>query len=189
MSHINQSTTGGEKQRMHNGLQAPVRLTGGCQCGAVRYVLHAEPEAPCICYCRMCQKQFGNILAAFAGVAIEDFELTRGEIAWFQSSYSARRGFCRDCGTPLAYGYLLQPRIAMALGSLDHPDLVKPKFQYGAEGIVPWLQDALAVPVSATGTAGLQVKANGDDHYERTARTNRQHPDHDTELWPLHHAN
>ena len=28
-------------------------LTGGCQCGGVRYALYAEPEAD-LCHCRMC---------------------------------------------------------------------------------------------------------------------------------------
>ena len=29
-------------------------LTGGCQCGAVRYALYAVPPEPSICHCRMC---------------------------------------------------------------------------------------------------------------------------------------
>ena len=33
-----------------------VRLTGGCQAGAVRYVLNEQPPGPHICHCRMCQK-------------------------------------------------------------------------------------------------------------------------------------
>ena len=39
------------------------RLTGGCQCGAVRYALHEEPTSPHICHCRMCQKAFGSFFA------------------------------------------------------------------------------------------------------------------------------
>ena len=31
-------------------------LTGGCQCGAVRYALYAAPDRAGICHCRMCQK-------------------------------------------------------------------------------------------------------------------------------------
>jgi hypothetical protein len=29
-------------------------LTGGCQCGAVRYALYCEPTEPSICHYRMC---------------------------------------------------------------------------------------------------------------------------------------
>jgi hypothetical protein len=33
--------------------QKPV-MTGGCQCGAVRYALYSVPSEPSICHCRMC---------------------------------------------------------------------------------------------------------------------------------------
>lgn len=155
-----------------------VRLTGGCQCGAVRYALHAEPTNPCICYCRMCQKQFGNILGAFAGVHTKDFETTRGEITWFRSSEDVERGFCNKCGTPLAYRFGDRPRISMALGSLDHPELVKPVVQYGAEGMVPWFHEVMALPVTVTGAGDVASR------YEKIRSTNHQHPDHDTETWP-----
>jgi hypothetical protein len=29
-------------------------MTGGCQCGAVRYALYSAPTEPSICHCRMC---------------------------------------------------------------------------------------------------------------------------------------
>ena len=66
---------------------------GGCQCGAVRYELSGRPTNPCICHCRMCQKQFGNFFGAFAGVDTADFKLTRGQITYFKSSDDALRGF------------------------------------------------------------------------------------------------
>ena len=45
------------------------RLTGGCQCGAVRYALLEPPSNPHICHCRMCQKAFGSFFAPLAGRA------------------------------------------------------------------------------------------------------------------------
>ena len=42
-------------------------ITGGCQCGAVRYRITAPFENPHICHCRMCQKAFGNYFAALVG--------------------------------------------------------------------------------------------------------------------------
>ncbi len=44
------------------------RMTGGCQCGAVRYALLSPPTNPHICHCRMCQKAFGSFFAPLAGV-------------------------------------------------------------------------------------------------------------------------
>jgi hypothetical protein len=45
-----------------------VLLTGGRQCGAVRYALSALPEDAHFCHCRMCQKAVGGPFAALAGV-------------------------------------------------------------------------------------------------------------------------
>ena len=74
-------------------------MTGGCQCGAVRYAVHAETYNHHICHCRMCQKQFGGFFAPLVNVRNEDFEVTRGEIATFRSSRDVPRGFCAACGT------------------------------------------------------------------------------------------
>src|SRR5437016_2092071 len=95
-------------------------LTGGCQCGAVRYVLTAQPTNCNICHCRMCQKAGGGPLMAFGSVPIERFEWTRGSPKTFRSSSFAERGFCEACGTPLTYRHA-GATISVTLGSLDDP--------------------------------------------------------------------
>ena len=70
----------------------PAVLTGGCQCGAVRYALYAEPDVG-ICHCRMCQKATGGLFLASAGVPLAQFAWTKGEPAVFQSSSVAERGY------------------------------------------------------------------------------------------------
>ena len=156
-----------------------VRVTGGCQCGAIRYALHAMPEKPCICHCRMCQKAAGNLFGSFAGVAYQDFELTRGEFSSFKSSDLAERVFCGKCGTPLAFLYADRSRISVTIGSLDEPERMKPLAQYGAEGRLPWLAEALATPATVTGAGDTQADMRAAERMHP-----RQHPDHDTELWP-----
>ena len=85
-------------------------LTGGCQCGAVRYALFAMPERAGICHCRMCQKAVGGPFSAWANVATQDFAWTRGAPGTFRSSSAAERDFCARCGTPLAFRYIQPPR-------------------------------------------------------------------------------
>ena len=68
-------------------------LTGGCQCGAVRYRLEAAPTGSNVRHCRMCQKAGGAPFMAFSGVRVGDFEVMRGTIATYRSSDIAERGF------------------------------------------------------------------------------------------------
>src|ERR1700709_2553502 len=97
-------------------------MTGGCQCGAVRYALFETPESS-VCHCRMCQKAVGGPFAALCRVKTTSFAWTRGEPASFQSSAAAERHFCARCGTPLTFHYLDAEAIEVTTGSLDHPAL------------------------------------------------------------------
>ncbi len=69
-------------------------LTGGCQCGAVRYAFYAEPRSADICHCRMCQRAVGNLFMAVTSVEQADFAWTKGAPKLYRSSSIAERGFC-----------------------------------------------------------------------------------------------
>jgi hypothetical protein len=127
-------------------------VAGGCQCGAVRYALYAEPGAANICHCRMCQKAFGNFFAPFTGVRVGDFAWTRGAPAVYKSSELVERGFCRDCGTPLSFRYLDVDRIGIAVGSLDDPARVTIAKQIGIESRLPAFATLHLVPELETRT-------------------------------------
>ena len=146
-------------------------LTGGCQCGAVRYALRSRPTGASICHCRMCQKAFGSYFAPLAGVPRADLVWTRGEPGHFRSSEAVERGFCRDCGTPLTYSVLEKDRISVSLGSLDDPSSVPPELQYGIGGAVPFFSSLHELPGRTT------EDGTPPDLLARMA--SRQHPDHD----------
>ena len=131
------------------------RLTGGCQCGAVRYEITGALNKPSICHCRMCQKAFGSFFAPLAGVKLEKFEVTRGELAVFKSSDEAERGFCRNCGTPLSFHYVGSDRISISIGSFDRPERVAPAIQYGIEGRLPYFSELAALPGDKTTERGV----------------------------------
>jgi hypothetical protein len=125
-------------------------LSGGCQCGAVRYALYAETSSADICHCRMCQKAVGNLFMGVAGVPERAFAWTKGEPAVFRSSSVAERGFCPDCGTPLTFRYLARDEINVTLGSLDEPGQVKPTRQYGIESRMVWWRELFDLPGMTT---------------------------------------
>ncbi len=147
----------------------PAGLTGGCQCGAIRYRLDAEPRGANICHCRMCQKAGGAPFMAFTGVPTTQFVVTHGRIAIFASSDIAERGFCSACGTPLTYRGLNDHRISVTIGSLDEPNAVEPTIQLGIESRVNWLMGALGL--RSMRTEEWMARNN------IVAIQNRQHPD------------
>jgi hypothetical protein len=155
-----------------SSVEASTRLTGGCQCGAVRYELTARPRGASICHCRMCQKAGGAPFMAFtADMREERVVFTRGAPAIYRSSEVAERGFCAVCGTPLTYRLIGRDRVSMTIGSLDRPAEVAPTQQLGVESALPWFSGLAALPRSRTEdwmkTVGL------------TEAGSRQHPDAD----------
>lgn len=101
---------------------AGLELRGGCQCGAVPYRALVKDDEAYYCHCRMCQKAFGNLFGAFFFAHRESVMWEAKEPAYFSSSKIARRGFCRECGTPLSFEDPQSGEVHLTVGSLDEPD-------------------------------------------------------------------
>ena len=142
-------------------------LTGGCQCGAVRYRIEGRLGRASICHCRMCQKAFGGPFGALVSARRAELAWTRGARATFASSNMVERGFCAACGTPLTFEYA-GDWIDVSIGSLDDPSLAVPTVQLEVGSRMTWTDD---IP-------GLEHVLPPEGYYE-TIRS-RQHPDHDT---------
>jgi hypothetical protein len=148
------------------------RLTGGCQCGAVRYAVHEAPVEVGICHCRMCQKALGAPFGVFAVVRLSGFTWTRGQPAVWASSSVAVRDFCAACGTPLAFRRLDGRHIELLTGSLDRPDQAVPDHQVGTQARLAWLDQLPHMPGKTTEQSMGAAAAAGV--------ISNQHPDHDT---------
>jgi hypothetical protein len=146
-------------------------ITGGCQCGKVRYAISGPLENPHICHCRMCQKAFGNFFAALVGTKKANFRWSRGTPGLFRSSSVVNRGFCRDCGTPLSFAYDHSQYIAVSIGSLDNPVVAVPANQFGVEARLPAFEMLHTLPGTRT---------EDDVSPEEMAKLKSlQHPDRD----------
>lgn len=146
-------------------------LTGGCQCGAVRFATKLVGRGS-ICHCRMCQKAFGGFFGPL--VTTHDGRWTRGEPKWFQSSNAARRAFCGECGTPLAYETRFG--LELAIGAFDEPEEVAPQVQVNPADKLSFFETLHELPLRDDG---------GDDWRNFMAGIHsNQHPDHDTDDWP-----
>ncbi len=146
-------------------------MTGGCQCGAIRFASQVEPRRISVCHCRMCQKAVAGPFAAFAEVPHGDFAWTRGRPATFRSSSLAERDFCPACGTPLSYRQLGGPVIELLTGAFDRPDRVIPTYQTGIESRLPWIASLSDLPGKTTTENTGTARAD--------SIVSHQHPDHD----------
>ena len=151
-------------------------LTGGCQCGAVRFAVYADkPVRIGLCHCRMCQKAVAGPFISLADVRHEDFAWTRGKPASFRSSNIAERDFCASCGTPLSYRSIGGPHIELTTGSFDRPDLVVPTYATGTESQLHWTASIGSLPGRTTTDASAAAGAADPKRI-----VSNQHPDHDT---------
>lgn len=124
-------------------------MTGGCQCGRVRYSAYVDDHGAYLCHCRMCQRATGGVAAALKQVA-------RTAVTWsrepdrYRSSIIAQRGFCAACGTPLTFEGDGAAGMDMTVGSFDEPGRLTPVEHTGVESLHPAWLDAGHLPKSRT---------------------------------------
>jgi len=104
-------------------------LTGGCNCGAVRFEV-TEPLLRAIyCHCNRCQRRTGTAASASAQVAPGSFRIFAGEDrlrAW-KPDDGAEKWFCGDCGSALFSKNPGTPdAIGVRLGAFDGDPGVRP---------------------------------------------------------------
>lgn len=94
-------------------------ITGGCLCKGVRYRVTGALRPVVACHCRQCQKTSGHYVSATAAYQ-QDFRLTAStSLKWYQSSATAERGFCSECGGNLFWRALDSQTISIFAGTLD----------------------------------------------------------------------
>ena len=146
-------------------------LTGGCQCGAIRFALSAAPTRVSICHCRMCQKASGAPFASLADIPHEHFSWTRGAPSAFRSSSIAERDYCAACGTPLSYRKIGGDNLEIMTGAFDRPDRMVPTLQFGTESRLGWIGNIANLPSKTT------MQNYGPDQLAQVF--SYQNPDHD----------
>jgi hypothetical protein len=143
-------------------------ISGGCQCGAIRFRAEGLGEAS-ICHCRMCQKATGGLFGPY--VALDGLIWTRGERQRFQSSNKVWRGFCAACGTPLTWEHEAG-LMSVMIGVLDDPLPVRLSEQLGSSSKLPWVDGLAALPTHEP------TEPRAAAHL--ASIVSLQHPDHDT---------
>ncbi|MEQ1551890.1 GFA family protein [Sphingorhabdus sp.] len=133
-------------------------LSGGCQCGRVRYEARVENFDAYWCHCRMCQKATGGIAAAFVEVPAANINWL-SEPDWYESSPVAVRPFCSHCGTPLGFRWKDNSGGSdLTVGSFDDPSRFVPIAHAGAEAINEAWLDTRELPRMHTSTTQSVVE-------------------------------
>lgn len=93
--------------------------SGSCLCGAVAFEISGQLRDVLGCHCQQCRKQSGHYWAA-TSVADEALTFTRQDgLAWYRASDTARRGFCKLCGSTLFWKPDNAARTAVGAGAFD----------------------------------------------------------------------
>lgn len=92
--------------------------SGSCLCGAVTYRVTGPLRSVVACHCVQCRKSSGHHVAA-TSAAREGVEIA-GEVQWYRSSDTARRGFCPVCGSNLFWDGP-GANLSIFAGTLDAP--------------------------------------------------------------------
>lgn len=105
-----------QAQVMEEGAH-PMNATGRCLCGAVTYSAEGVDTNIHSCHCNMCRRWTGG--PAFAA-SVRTVSFTGAEdIARYDSSEWAERGFCTRCGTNLFYRLKESDHYVMWMGTFD----------------------------------------------------------------------
>jgi hypothetical protein len=118
-----------------------VPLTGGCNCGKVRFRMQSAPMITHCCHCRNCQKASGSAFAINAMIETERLTIVAGTPQLFEGPENQKEVQCSDCGFTL-WSYL--PRFGAAVafvgvGVLDQGERLPPEAHYFVRSKHPWV--------------------------------------------------
>lgn len=121
-----------------------MRLSGGCQCGAVRYAVSGEPAHAALCHCKDCRRSAGAPVVAWAAFPEAGFTLLQGKVTTYNSSGASMRNFCPTCGTGVFFtnAEVLPGLVDIQIATLDDPDMLPPRAQVQVAERIGWMASA-----------------------------------------------
>ncbi len=120
---------------------------GSCLCGGVQYEVHGEPEWVSHCHCQSCRRNTGCAIVTFLGYRTEKVQFTHGSRSFYASSPGVRRGFCKDCGTPVSYEADRFPgEVHLYISAMENPDDFVPQRHVHYEEKISWFEPGDNLP-------------------------------------------
>ena len=122
-------------------------VTGGCRCGAIRYLAAGEPEHSTLCHCADCRRSAGAPVVGWAMFAEEALAI-EGSPRTYESSPGTFRQFCATCGSGLFYrnAALFPGKVDVQTGTLDDANALPPVARIQVADAGAWWHDFAAMP-------------------------------------------
>lgn len=122
--------------------------SGRCLCGAIRYHASGEPEFSALCHCADCRRSAGAPMVAWAMFPESALVLDQGQPKTINSSGTAMRSFCADCGTGLFYrnAAVLPGLVDVQTATLDDPSALPPTLQVQVAERLSWMRHIHELP-------------------------------------------
>src|SRR5690242_19233080 len=125
-----------------------VRMSGGCQCGAIRYEILDEPKTLYLCHCTQCQRQSSSAFGMSLTVARSSLRITGAPKSWTRDADSGKAVvclFCGECGTRLFHD---RPSAADVInvkaGTLDDTSWLAPVGHLWTKSAQAWVRPWIA---------------------------------------------
>ena len=119
----------------------PRELTGGCECGAVRYRVMDQFKYALNCHCSRCRAGTGTAFKAFGGIQRDRLEVVEGAdglLVWGDDEGNHTR--CGVCGS-LLYSVVRDGGwVHVAFGSLAAEPSIRPEGHIYVGSKAPWFE-------------------------------------------------
>jgi hypothetical protein len=112
-------------------------LTGGCNCGAVRYEVD-ELVGAMYCHCTRCQRRSGAAASPSAFAGLDLFRIVSGEDvlkAWAPAD-GAAKWFCGECGSHM--WARTDEGVGIRMGTFDADPGIRPGARVFVAFAAPW---------------------------------------------------
>jgi len=122
-------------------------MTGGCQCGRIRFSAAIHDDEAYLCHCNYCRRATGGVAAAFRNIRQADVTWTTRPPDWYRSSEIAERPFCAACGTPLGFRFVEgSETMDLTIGAFDDPGFFRPTSNFSVETKLAAWEDTSHLP-------------------------------------------
>jgi hypothetical protein len=116
-------------------------ITGGCNCGAVRYEVSEPFAGASYCHCTRCQRRTGAGASANGRPVPGSFRVVQGEDrlrAW-KPDGGWEKWFCGECGSAMFSRDPQDPeRVGVRLGTVDGDPGVRPQYRQFTAYAAAW---------------------------------------------------